>query len=42
MIAEISIDELPWTLFSDAAPHRLNHIAKFDLHDDKARRMFFT
>lgn len=42
VIAEISIDELPWTLFSDAAPHRLNHIAKFDLHDDKARRMFFT
>jgi hypothetical protein len=41
LVAEISIDELPFVLFSDAAAHRSNHIAKFDLHDDPARRVFF-
>lgn len=42
VVAEISIDELPFTLFSDTVAHRANHIAKFDLHDDAARKMFFT
>lgn len=42
VVAEISIDALPWTLFSDSVAHRPSHIAKFDLHDDEARRMFFT
>ena len=42
VVAEISIDELPFTLFSDAIAHRSNHIAKFDLHDDEARRVFFA
>ncbi|WP_438853225.1 hypothetical protein [Brevundimonas nasdae] len=42
VVAEISIDELPFTLFSDTVAHRHNHIAKFDLHDDEARRVFFA
>lgn len=42
VVAEISIDELPFYLFSDAVAHRATHIAKFDLHDDDARRMFFS
>lgn len=42
VVAEISIDELPFTLFSDTVDHRPNHIAKFHLHDDEARRVLFA
>lgn len=41
LVAEINIDVLPFVLFSDAVAHRPNHVAKFDLHDDPARRVFF-
>ena len=42
LVAEISIDELPFTLFSDTVPHRTSHIAKHDLHTDESRRIFFS
>lgn len=40
--AEISIDELPFWLFSAAVERKPYHIAKHDLHTDAARRVFFT
>lgn len=42
VVAEISIDELPFRLFSSTVRHKLHHIAKHDLHTDAARRVFFT
>jgi hypothetical protein len=44
LVAEICIDELPFKLFSAAAPRTGTgyHIAKHDLHNDKARRVFFA
>jgi hypothetical protein len=41
VVAEISIDELPFRLFSQTVPPKADHIAKHDLHDDEARRIFF-
>jgi len=41
VVAEISIDQLPFRLFSQAVPPKSDHIAKHDLHDDEARRIFF-
>lgn len=41
LVAEISIDELPFQLFSDAVAHKPNHIAKHDLHTEENRRIFF-
>lgn len=41
VIAEISFDELPFRLFSDAVPPAWDHIASFDLHDDASRQVFF-
>jgi hypothetical protein len=42
VVAEISIDRLPYRLFSGVAPRKVDHIAKHDLHTDAARRVFFT
>jgi hypothetical protein len=42
LISEICIDELPFKLSSDAVPPAQYHIAKFDLHEDEGRRMFFS
>ncbi|WP_204840140.1 hypothetical protein [Cereibacter azotoformans] len=42
LVAEISIDELPFQLFSDVVAHKPNHIAKHDLHTDENRRVFFA
>lgn len=42
LVAEINIDVLPFVLFSEAVEHRAHHVAKFDLHDDPARRVFFS
>lgn len=39
--AEISFDELPFQLWSDAAPAKHSHMALHDLHDDKSRKAFF-
>lgn len=41
VVAEIYIDELPFRLFSDVVDVSYNHIAKFNLHKDKDRDMFF-
>jgi hypothetical protein len=44
LVAEICIDELPFRLFSAAAPRTGTgyHYAKHDLHSDASRRVFFT
>jgi hypothetical protein len=44
LVAEICIDELPFRLFSAAVPRTGTgyHSAKHDLHNDEARRVFFT
>lgn len=42
LVAEICIDDLPFTLFSAAAPRKHRHLAQHDLHKDEARRVFFT
>jgi hypothetical protein len=39
--AEISFDELPFQLWSDAVPAKHSHMALHDLHDDKSRKAFF-
>lgn len=41
VIAEINFDDLPFRIWSKSIAPRLYHIAKFDLHKDEARRMFF-
>lgn len=41
LISEICIDELPFKMTSDAAAPSQYHIAKFDLHEDEARQVFF-
>ncbi|MCC5960927.1 MAG: hypothetical protein JJU08_16460 [Rhodobacteraceae bacterium] len=41
LISEICIDELPFKMTSDAVPPSQYHIAKFDLHEDEARQVFF-
>lgn len=42
VIAEISIDRLPFTLWSNAAHQKRDHIVKYDLHDEADRRAFFA
>lgn len=41
VVAEISIDELPFKLWSETAAPKWSHIAKHDLHKREDRRMFF-
>lgn len=41
LVAEISIDGLPFVLFSDAVAHKIYHIAKHDLHTAQERKVFF-
>lgn len=41
LISEICIDELPFKMTSDAVQPSQYHIAQFDLHEDKARQVFF-
>lgn len=41
IVSEICIDELPYKLFSKAVTPSQYHIAKFDLHDDQTRKVFF-
>ena len=41
IVAEICIDNLPFRLWSGAATPKLYHIAKYDLHKEDERRMFF-
>lgn len=41
VIAEISIDELGFQLCSEKVPPKHSHIAKFDLHKEEERKMFF-
>ncbi|MBB4249447.1 hypothetical protein [Rhizobium sp. BK008] len=40
--AEILFDDFPFTLYSEVAPAKHHHLAYFDLHDDKARKVFFA
>lgn len=40
--AEILFEDFPFTLYSDVAPAKHHHMAYFDLHDDKARKVFFA
>ncbi|MBU2588879.1 MAG: hypothetical protein KJ872_12295 [Alphaproteobacteria bacterium] len=42
LISEICIDELPFKLTSEAVEPAQYNIARFDLHEDEARRMFFS
>ncbi|NNG22747.1 hypothetical protein [Telluria aromaticivorans] len=41
IIAEICFDELPFQLWSNSIDPSLYHAAKFDIHKDEDRRMFF-
>jgi hypothetical protein len=41
LISEICIDELPFKMTSGAVPPSQYHTAKFDLHEDEARQVFF-
>ncbi|AGH51483.1 MULTISPECIES: hypothetical protein [Sphingomonadales] len=41
LISEICIDELPFKMTSDAVQPSQYHTAKFDLHEDEARQVFF-
>jgi hypothetical protein len=42
LIAEICIDELPFKMFTEAVLASQYHSAKHDLHDDIARKVFFS
>jgi hypothetical protein len=42
IVAEISIDDLPFNLFSGTVGSKRRHIAKHDLHTEAARRFFFS
>lgn len=42
VIAEICIDELPFTLYSDKVKPKRYHIATFQLHADQSRHAFFS
>jgi hypothetical protein len=42
LVAEICIDELPFKMFTEAAPAKQYHMAKHDLRDDEARKVFFS
>lgn len=41
VLAEVCIDELPFRLYSEAVKPAIYHFAKYDLHKDEDRRMFF-
>ncbi|MGH6881514.1 MAG: hypothetical protein ACREFM_11380, partial [Hypericibacter sp.] len=41
LVAEICIDALPFKMFTTTVPRQQYHIARCDLHDDEARKMFF-
>lgn len=41
VVAEICIDDLPYTLWSETVEPKHYHIAKHDLHKEEDRRMFF-
>jgi hypothetical protein len=41
VVAEICIDELPFTLFSEVVEPKLYHVAKHHLHKEEDRKMFF-
>jgi hypothetical protein len=40
--AEISLDDFSLRLFTAVVPPKIDHMAHHDLHDDEARRVFFT
>jgi len=42
LVAEISIDDLPYVLFSDVIEHKPYHIAYYDLHTEDDRKLFFS
>lgn len=42
LTAEICIDELPFKMFTEAVPAKQHHVAKHDLHDEEARKVFFS
>jgi hypothetical protein len=42
LLAEICIDELPFKMFTSTIPPRQYHSAKHDLHEEAARKMFFS
>lgn len=42
IVAEISIDDLPFRLFSSAVPPANSHIARHALHDEADRKIFFS
>jgi hypothetical protein len=42
LIAEICIDEIPFKMFTTTVPAAQYHSATHDLHDDVARKVFFT
>ena len=42
LVSEICIDELPFKLISTTVAPAQYHCAKFDLHDDEARQVFFS
>jgi hypothetical protein len=42
LIAEICIDELPFKMFTETVPAKQYHKAKHDLHNDEARKVFFS
>ena len=41
VVAEICLDDLPFTIFSEAVEHRNYHIAMHDLHSAADRKLFF-
>lgn len=41
IVAEISIDELPFQLCSEKIPAKYHHFAKHDLHQEEERKAFF-
>lgn len=41
VVAEINFDDLPFCLWSKKVESLPYHVAKFDLHKDEARKMFF-
>lgn len=42
LVAEISIDMLPFKIFSETVPAKLSHMALHHLHEDEARKAFFS
>jgi hypothetical protein len=42
LVVEINTDDLVMLIFSEAVPAGMHHIAKFDLHDVRTRRSFFS